>query len=191
MNRSNNLSSLPKRSKAQNNAAKGAYVLVLWLAHAKDVTVGKLGTISFAHGFYAYVGSAMGPAGFKRVTRHLDVSARRRKVQKWHIDYLLAVSEVIGTIEITTNDRIECRIAQSLQQNPLLASIRGFGSSDCTCCSHLFYSRRLEDFESATHKLVCDHYLETPCVAVTVEGCEGCYSGRCESRLANVIRWTS
>jgi Uri superfamily endonuclease len=135
--------------KAQNDNIKGAYVLILWLASAKDVTVGKLGTISFARGFYAYVGSAMGPAGFKRVERHLDISAGRRKTQKWHVDYLLTVSEVIETIEIATQERIECRIANNLRNNASLVCIEGFGSSDCRCCSHLFYSRYLSDLEDA------------------------------------------
>ncbi|MCJ7640173.1 MAG: GIY-YIG nuclease family protein, partial [Euryarchaeota archaeon] len=81
-------------------------MIILWLASAKDVTVGKLGTIAFAPGFYAYVGSAMGAAGFKRVERHLDVSAGRNKTQKWHVDYLLNVSEVFETIEIATQERI-------------------------------------------------------------------------------------
>jgi len=178
MNRSNSLSVSQKRTKAQNEVAKGAYVLILWVASAKDVTVGKLGIISFARGFYAYVGSAMGAAGFKRVTRHLDVSAGRRKTQKWHVDYLLTVSEVIETIEIATEERIECRIAHSLWKNPSLACIRGFGSSDCRCCSHLFYSRCLNDLEDAAHRFVYDPCLETPGTSVTAEGCEEGYNRR-------------
>jgi Uri superfamily endonuclease len=156
MNRSNSLSRSQNQTKAQSDIAKGAYVLLLWLSSSEDVTVGKLGTISFARGFYAYVGSAMGVAGFKRVGRHLDVAAGRRKTQKWHVDYLLPVSEVIKTVEIETQERIECRIAHSLRKNPSLASIRGFGSSDCRCCSHLFYSRRLNDLEDAAQGLIYD-----------------------------------
>jgi Uri superfamily endonuclease len=161
MNRSNSLSSSQKRMKAQNDNIKGAYVLILWLASAKDVTVGKLGTISFARGFYAYVGSAMGPAGFKRVERHLDISAGRRKMQKWHVDYLLTVSEVIETIEIATQERIECRIANNLRNNASLVCIEGFGSSDCRCCSHLFYSRYRSDLEDAANRLIYAPYLGT------------------------------
>ena len=169
MNRSNGLSRSQKRTKAQSDVAKGAYVLLLWLNSAKDVTVGKLGTIAFARGFYAYVGSAMGVAGFKRVRRHLDVAAGRRKTQKWHVDYLLPVSEVIKTVEIETQERIECRIAHSLLNNPSLSSIRGFGSSDCRCCSHLFYSRRLNDIEDAAQGLIYEPCLGTPNKSVTAE----------------------
>ena len=156
--------------KAQIDIIKGSYVLILWLASAKDVTVGKLGTLSFAQGCYAYVGSAMGSAGFKRVERHLDVSAGRRKTQKWHVDYLLTVSEVIETIEIVTRGRIECGIAQNLGKNPSLACIEGFGSSDCRCRSHLFYSHRFSDLEDAVNRLP---FLETLAVSVTAEDYEG------------------
>jgi len=136
--------------------------MILWLASAKDVTVGKLGTIPFARGFYVYVGSAMGAAGFKRVERHLDVSAGRNKTQKWHVDYLLNVSEVFETIEIATQERIECSIARSLGKSPLLACIAGFGSSDCRCYSHLFYSHRFNDLEEAINRLFYGPCPEVP-----------------------------
>jgi len=171
MNRLNSLLSSQKRTKVQNEM-KGAYVIILWLASAKDVTVGKLGTIAFAPGFYAYVGSAMGAAGFKRVGRHLDVSAGRLKTQKWHVDYLLAVSEVFETIEIATQERIECSIARNLGESSSLACIGGFGSSDCRCYSHLFYSHRFNDLEDAVNRL-----FYSPCPeilgALSKEGCDG------------------
>jgi Uri superfamily endonuclease len=187
MNRSNSLSSSQKRTKAQNDIVKGAYVLILWLASAKDVTVGKLGIISFVQGFYAYVGSAMGAAGFKRVERHLDISAGRRKTQKWHIDYLLTVSEVIETIEIATKERIECGIAHNLGRNPSLACIGGFGSSDCKCSSHLFYSSRLSDLEDAANGLVYDPCLATFGASVTTECCAEGYDRRGKVRKRYLI----
>jgi Uri superfamily endonuclease len=187
MNRLDSLSSSQKRMKAQNDINKGAYLLMLWLASAKEVTVGKLRTISFAPGFYAYVGSAMGAAGFKRVERHLDVSTGLRKTQKWHVDYLLTISEVIKTIEIATQKRIECRIAHNLGKNPSLACIRGFGSSDCKCYSHLFYSRRLSYIEDAVNRLVNDLCLETPGALVTEKGCEEDSDRRDEVRKRYLI----
>ena len=175
------------QSKAQNNIFKGAYVLILRLASAKDVEVGKLGKISFARGFYAYVGSAMGAGGFKRVERHMDVSAGRSKTRKWHVDYLLPVSQVTGTIEIVARDRIECSIAHYLGKNPLLVGIRGFGSSDCTCSSHLFYSRHFSDLEDAANRLVYDLWQETLGASVTAEGCEARYDRREKVRKRYVI----
>lgn len=175
MNRLNSLLSSQKQRKAQNNVASGAYVLVLSLARAKRVTVGKLRTIQFAPGFYAYVGSALGAGGFKRVARHLDVSAGRNKTHKWHIDHLSAVAEIIGISEITTDDRIECEMARNLALNPLLTSITGFGSSDCRCCSHLFYALHLHDLENAIQSLLDDQCQETSCLSVNVEKLrEGC-----------------
>jgi len=175
MNRLNSLLSSPKQRNAQNNVASGVYVLVLSLARAKRVTVGKLGTIEFVPGFYAYVGSALGPGGFKRVARHLDVSAGRNKTHKWHIDHLSAVADIVGIGEITTGDRIECEMARSLALNPALTSIMGFGSSDCRCCSHLFYARHLHDLENAMQRLLDDQCQETRCLSVDVEKLrEGC-----------------
>jgi|GEM_PF-203829 Uri superfamily endonuclease len=175
MNRSNSLLSSPKQRKVQNNVASGVYVLVLSLARAKRVTVGKLRTIQFALGFYAYVGSALGPGGFKRVARHLDVSAGRNKTHKWHIDHLSAVAEIIGISEITTGDRIECEVARNLALNPVLTSITGFGSSDCRCSSHLFYARHLHDLENAMQRFLDDQCQETSCLSVNVEKLrEGC-----------------
>ncbi|MGZ4884476.1 MAG: GIY-YIG nuclease family protein [Halobacteriota archaeon] len=144
--------------------------MILWIESAKDVTVGKLGSISFASGFYAYIGSAMGAAGFKRVERHLDVSAGRNKTQKWHVDYLLKVCDVLETIEIATQERIECNIARNLRESPFLAYIAGFGSSDCRCQSHLFFSHRFTDVEEAMNRLVYSLYPGIFC-ALSEEDC--------------------
>ena len=147
MNKSNNLSCSRGQSKTSSDVNKGAYILVLGLTDDIYVTVGKLGQLLFAEGAYAYVGSAMGSAGFKRIVRHQDVSAGRNRRLKWHIDYLSAVAKILMTYTITTRDRIECKIATRLSVSPSLISIKNFGSSDCKCCSHLFYSRRLSDIE--------------------------------------------
>jgi Uri superfamily endonuclease len=130
----------------------------------------------------------MGSAGFKRVARHLDVSAGRRKTLKWHVDYLLTGSEVIETIAIRTQKRIECRIANNLAKNPLLVAIRGFGSSDCRCPSHLFFSRRLRDLENAKNRLVENLCLKKEGKSAPAEACEASSSNR--EVLANVLRYT-
>ena len=57
---------------------KGTYVLIIELAHTKDILVGKLGYIHFSKAFYAYVGSAMN--GFEaRLPHHL----RKKKKPHW------------------------------------------------------------------------------------------------------------
>jgi len=169
MNRLNSPSSSLKKRKARDNVASGVYVLVLSLACAKRVTVGQLRTIEFAPGFYAYVGSAMGPGGFKRVARHLDVSTGRNKTHKWHIDYLSAVAEIIGISKIVTGDRIECKMARNLALNPVLTGVAGFGSSDCRCCTHLFYARHLHDLENAIQKVINNQCQETSRLSTSVE----------------------
>jgi len=95
--------------------------------------VGALGKIEFRKGTYAYVGSAQNGIG-KRVARHL----KREKRKFWHIDYLLTQETV--RIEKVLYKRAprqeECRTAGVLSKlgNP----VRSFGSSDCSCSSHLF-----------------------------------------------------
>ena len=50
-----------------------------------EVRVGALGTLHFARGLYAYVGSAQNGLE-KRIERHF----RKEKLRFWHVDYLLA-----------------------------------------------------------------------------------------------------
>ncbi len=117
---------------------KGIYILILRLSNDTDITVGKLGALKFKTGFYAYAGSALGTGGFKRVTRHFNVASGRNQVRKWHIDHLLPHSEVICAVLITTDKPIECLAAKDLAKS--FKEIPGFGCTDCTCRSHLFFS---------------------------------------------------
>ena len=112
---------------------KGSYLLVISLPEEQDISVGSLEVIHFPHGYYAYVGSALG--GFKsRLNRHL----RKNKTPKWHIDYLLQKATIKSIIICETGVRVECAIAQALRRR--FESIPGFGSSDCHCPSHLFFA---------------------------------------------------
>jgi Uri superfamily endonuclease len=109
----------------------GTYVLILTLDHDQPITVGALGTITFTQGTYAYVGSANGPGGFTRIKRHQRIATGDHDTQHWHIDYLLPHATI--TDIYTTEEAIECKTAQALHGTP----IPDFGSSDCTCTSHL------------------------------------------------------
>ncbi|KCZ71196.1 hypothetical protein ANME2D_03231 [Candidatus Methanoperedens nitroreducens] len=120
------------------NGMKGAYVLILRLDNDVDIQVGKLGEFKFKKGFYAYVGSAHGTGGFKRVTRHLNVSSGINSTRKWHIDYLLPYSGVVCAVLLPTNNDIECPVAKSIGE--FCSEIPGFGCSDCSCPSHLFFT---------------------------------------------------
>ena len=112
---------------------KGSYVLVLELPEEQAITVGSLGFIDFRSGYYAYVGSALN--GLEpRLNRHL----RQNKRSRWHIDYLLQKASISAVITCQTDERIECDISRTLGQ--LYSSVPGFGSSDCRCRSHLYFS---------------------------------------------------
>ncbi len=117
---------------------KGTYVLIFRLGNDAVIQIGKLGEIALKQGSYAYVGSALGSGGFKRVTRHFNVASGMKHVRKWHIDYLLPHSEVTCAILMPSYDHLECSVAQILGKT--LSCIPGFGCTDCRCSSHLFFS---------------------------------------------------
>ncbi len=116
---------------------KGVYVLFLRLDREKYIQVGKLGKLHFKKGFYAYIGSARGAGGFKRVTRHFNVASGMNSTRRWHIDYFLPHSDIILAALSPTPQDLECTISKSLSD---FCGIPGFGCSDCNCTSHLFYS---------------------------------------------------
>lgn len=98
--------------------------------------VGALGVLEFPRGFYAYCGSAMGGLG-ARINRHL----RKEKKVRWHVDYLLEKGRITKVLYAETNERLECQLANGL--NNVFNAYPGFGSSDCRCPSHLFFSEEL------------------------------------------------
>jgi Uri superfamily endonuclease len=79
-----------------------------------------------------------------RVARHL----RREKKIRWHIDCLLERGAVMAVLWIHSEERLECVIAQGLRDRGL-ASIKGFGASDCRCPSHLFHHLSKEGLKLA------------------------------------------
>ena len=113
--------------------AKGSYVLVVRLEQAMPITVGRLGPHDFPKGYYLYFGSALnGLEG--RIQRHV----RSDKILKWHIDYLTTRGLVIETWRIADDRRWECIWVQlALEQNDVTRPLKGFGSSDCKCHTHL------------------------------------------------------
>ena len=117
---------------------KGSYTLLIEISEKKNLEVGRLGTIEFPQGFYAYNGSAFGPGGLKRVDRHLDKSQERGS-SHWHIDYVLISkkSEIVEVFKEEDSDH-ECSLSQSMTAE--FESVNGFGCSDCGCNSHLFYA---------------------------------------------------
>lgn len=115
---------------------KGVYALVLRNPHRK-ARIGALGAREFAEGWHIYVGSAHGSGGLARVERHLRLARHRDRPPRWHIDYLLLDPHFVPVAAVTaaTTRDCECDLARAVAGS----STPGFGCSDCTCPSHLFY----------------------------------------------------
>ena len=111
---------------------RGSYLLVLRIEEEWRIPVGKLGEVFFPAGYYVYVGSAMTNLG-KRIERHL----RLRKLHHWHIDDLRAVSEVRAALAVRSSERLECDLAGAVSSISDWR-VAGFGSTDCSCHTHLF-----------------------------------------------------
>ncbi len=134
-----------------DNKLKGSYLIIIKLEDNKNFKVGKLGKIDFKKGYYVYVGSAMKGLE-KRIQRHL----RTQKKIHWHIDYFLSQARIINVFFKLSNNKQECKIAESLGEK--LSSITGFGCSDCKCKTHLF-SGAYEDIQNAISKLQMTEYF--------------------------------
>ena len=120
---------------------KGIYALLIFLEKDKALKIGMLGKIKFLKGFYIYIGSAQNSLE-KRITRHFS----QNKKIRWHIDYLLEYSEIKKVwIKENAIKSEECKTAQIFAKN--FCFIPGFGASDCTCKSHLFYSKKEKEIE--------------------------------------------
>jgi|Deesub1362A_J573_1020465.scaffolds.fasta_scaffold00016_129 Uri superfamily endonuclease len=112
---------------------KGIYILITYLEKNSEIVIGRLGKLTLKKGFYLYVGSAMNSLE-GRIKRHFSV---KKKVY-WHIDYLLKNAKPLYVVIIETEENLECTLAKKLKER--FIEINRFGSSDCLCVSHLFYS---------------------------------------------------
>ena len=119
---------------------KGSYILVIKVDGARHITIGRLGSIEFKPGCYAYTGSALNSLE-SRIERHY----RTEKKVFWHIDYLLEHAVIIKDFRIESPLKLECTIARSLSQK--LQPIPGFGCSDCSCKSHLYFHKNEESMK--------------------------------------------
>ena len=111
---------------------RGSYIIIIRLARDGQIPIGGLGEVKFRKGYYLYVGSAMKDLS-QRIARH----RRLTKKKHWHIDYLREQADFAAGIPIRTSRDLECTIAEGLGT---IADwqISGFGSSDCSCATHLF-----------------------------------------------------
>ncbi|MCG6916527.1 MAG: DNA/RNA nuclease SfsA [Deltaproteobacteria bacterium] len=135
---------------------RGSYLLIVKLTKKATIKAGRLPKSVFPAGYYVYVGSAMSGLS-SRLARH----RRPNKKIHWHIDYLTAAASHILPLPIRSSKRQECEIAKALSSLGQTGQ-RGFGSSDCECATHLFYSPtnplESEDF----HQLLQNFRMRAP-----------------------------
>lgn len=125
-------------------AARGTYVLLLYLDADRTLLMGRLGRLFFPEGGYFYVGSARGPGGLRaRLMHHL----RSPAAPHWHIDWFRQAAKVCGIWWGETPGREECDWVQILLSLKDVRVIhQGAGASDCVrgCPAHLLFSGKME-----------------------------------------------
>lgn len=139
--------------KAQLGDGKpGTYILCLKLAKQQIIQIGKLGYFKFKSGYYYYVGSAFGPGGIAaRCTHHNKISMKPH----WHIDYLRTHCKLEKIVLSFGPEHLEHRWAKYLENlKETSIPVQGFGSSDCSCGSHLFFSGDEIEFDAVSQRVI-------------------------------------
>ncbi len=128
---------------------KGTYALVLHLESERTLVIGRLARVSFPPGYYLYVGSAL-TGLFHRVGRHVKGDGRLH----WHIDYLRQAAKVVEVWYLVSDERLECKwFRAALGVGSARVLVNGFGSSDCTCESHLVHYSSVPSFKEFRDRL--------------------------------------
>ena len=127
----------------EQNGRPGTYALLMAVCRDTEIGVGGLGRLPFRAGHYLYIGSALG--GLRaRLAWHLEADKRRH----WRIDYLLSQARIREIWYCVSPERQECTWARALAEMPSVAPFDApFGASDCSCRTHLFYSRTRPDLK--------------------------------------------
>jgi sugar fermentation stimulation protein A len=110
----------------------GSYILVLRMKRDRNLSIGSLGKVRFKKGYYLYIGSAK-----KNLTQRIERHRRLIKKDHWHIDHLRAAADFHAALPIRASENLECDIAAAVGRISD-RDIPGFGSSDCSCQTHLF-----------------------------------------------------
>jgi sugar fermentation stimulation protein A len=137
-------------------ADRGSYLLLIRLQKKSALSVGRLPKSVFQAGYYLYVGSAMSGLS-SRLARHRQ---KNNKIH-WHIDYLTAGASHVLPIPIRSSERLECEIAGALS-SIMQSGPRGFGSSDCECTTHLFFSSTNPLESEEFHRLLQNFRMRAP-----------------------------
>ena len=113
----------------------GIYLLEIYLENKSEISVGKMGKYIFPTGYYYYIGSAQLRL-HSRLKRHI----RKDKKLRWHIDFLIDKARLVDFFTWNAGRDKECMLSSFLEeylQGDII--VPGFGSSDCSCISHLYY----------------------------------------------------
>lgn len=123
---------------------KGCYILEFSLKRHQHLKL-RSRSYDLSPGYYYYSGSAFGPGGLRaRIRRHF----RTDKVVHWNVDYLRNVSEITAVYYSPGNRENEHIAAGFFLQKPEeYLPIAHFGSSDCSCFTHLFFSQHSKQIE--------------------------------------------
>ncbi|ADD68808.1 protein of unknown function DUF123 [Denitrovibrio acetiphilus DSM 12809] len=131
-----------KKIKESITTEKGVYVLFLECNRNLTVRVGSFGELAVKPGIYAYVGSAFGGGGLKsRLGRHFKTAKKCR----WHIDYIRRHMRAKAVWYTNEGVDAEHRTARRFIEGGAEIPMKGFGSSDCSCISHLFYMESIPE----------------------------------------------
>ena len=141
----------------------GTYALILSTAADGLLQIGRLGQLHVRGGFYVYIGSAFGPGGVRaRIAHHCRRAARPH----WHIDYLRLVTRLSAIWYTYDILRREHQWAEVLQRTRGASiPLQGFGASDCTCASHLYFLSTRPSWHAFRSgiRAVCHDHLPVHC----------------------------
>jgi Uri superfamily endonuclease len=117
-----------------------------------DLDIKTLDNQSIKRGWYGYIGSAQTDS-YSRVDRHKDVSQYNKSINHWNIDYLLGkeTCEMYGYFKTSAEPS---KIVESIDST----YIDKFGTSDCSCQSHLYMEDSASHFTQVTTRALdyCD-----------------------------------
>ena len=131
----------------------GTYLLLIEISSNVGLHVGKFRKQVLEAGYYLDVGNDLN--GLRsRISRHLQVD----KKLHWHIDYLTKTGNIIGVFWTIGITKVECQWAQLIMSTRIsMTAIRGFGSSDCRCTTHLYFFPDLLDVKHMLDEISPEH----------------------------------
>lgn len=68
---------------------------------------------------------------------------QREKKARWHIDYLSRHGQIVHIHKFPGKKDQECELSRRIgDKKDAAVPVKGFGSSDCSCISHLYLFQR-------------------------------------------------